>query len=65
MEPVSIDLRFEGRAALMSIAQGLDGVAASADGDDLVLHVTAPTLREAQVLFDAAMAALSEGESTA
>lgn len=64
MEPVSIDLRLDGRASLLSIAKAVEGVESSVDGETLVLRVSAPSLREAQVLLDRALAALNEGESS-
>jgi hypothetical protein len=63
MEPVSIDLRLEGRAALLPTVAGMDGVNASVDGEALVVHVVAPTLRELQAVLDATLATLNEAES--
>jgi hypothetical protein len=63
MEPVSIDLRLEGRAALLPTVAGMDGVNASVDGEVLVVHVVAPTLRELQAVLDATLATLNEAES--
>ena len=63
MEPVSVDLRLEGRAALLTIVDGMVGVKASVDGEALLLHVVASSLRELQTAVDATLAALSEAES--
>ena len=63
MEPVSVDLRLEGRAALLTTVEGMVGVTASIEGETLVLHVVAPSLRELQAVLDAALAALNEAES--
>ena len=63
MEPVSVDLRLEGRAALLTTVEGMVGVTASVDGETLVLHVAAPSLRDLQAVVDAALAALNEAES--
>ena len=63
MEPVSIDLRLEGRAGLLTTVEGMDGVSASVDGEALVVHVVAPTLRELQAVLDATLATLNEAES--
>lgn len=63
MEPVSIDLRLEDRAALLTAVDGMDGVNASVDGEALVVHVVAPSLRDLQAVLDATLAALNEAES--
>ncbi len=63
MQPVSIDLRLEGRAALQTAVDGMDGVNASVDGEALVVHVVAPSLRDLQAVLDATLAALNEAES--
>ena len=63
MEPVSVDLRLEGRAALLTTVKGMVGVTANIDGETLVLHVVAPSLRELQEVVDATLAALNEAES--
>lgn len=63
MEPVSVDLRLEGRAALLSNVDDMDGVNASIDGEALLLHVVAPSLRALQSVLDATLAALNEAES--
>jgi len=63
MEPVSVDLRLEGRAALLTTVEGMVGVTASIEGETLVLYVVAPSLRELQAVLDAALAALNEAES--
>ena len=63
MEPVSVDLRLESRAALLTTVEGMDGVSASIEGETLVLNVVAPSLRELQAVVDAALAALNEAES--
>ena len=63
MEPVSVDLRLEGRAALLSSVDDMDGVNASIDGEALLLHVVAPSLRALQSVLDATLATLNEAES--
>ena len=63
MEPVSIDLRLEGHAASASVVEGMDGVTTSTEDNVLVLQITAPTLREAQKVLDAALAALNEAQT--
>ena len=63
MEPVSVDLRLEGRAVLLTVVGGMVGVKASVDGEALLLHVVASSLRELQTAVDATLAALSEAES--
>ena len=63
MEPVSVDLRLEGRAALLTTVDGMAGVKASVDGEALVLHVVAPSLRDLQTVVDATLASLNEAES--
>ena len=63
MEPVSVDLRLEGRAALLSTVDDMDGVNASIDGEALLLHVVAPSLRALQSVLDATLAAPNEAES--
>ena len=63
MEPVSVDLRLEGHASSASVVEGMDGVTTSTAGNVLVLQITAPTLREAQLVLDAALAALNEAQT--
>lgn len=63
MEPVSIDLRLEGHASSAPVVEGMDGVTTSAENNVLVLRITAPTLREAQKVLDAALAALNEAQT--
>lgn len=63
MEPVSVDLRLEGHASSASVVEGMDGVTTSTEDNVLVLHITAPTLREVQKVLDAALAALNEAQT--
>lgn len=63
MEPVSIDLRLEGHAASASVVEGMDGVSTSVEGSVLVMRITASTLRSAQAVLDAALAALNEAHT--
>ena len=63
MEPVSVDLRLEGHASSASVVVGMDGVTTSTEDNVLVLQITAPTLREAQKVLDAALAALNEAQT--
>lgn len=63
MEPVSVDLRLEGHASSASVVEGMDGVTTSTEDNLLVLQITAPTLREAQQVLDAALAALNEAQT--
>ena len=62
-EPVSVDLRLEGHASSASVVEGMDGVTTSTEDNVLVLQITAPTLREAQKVLDAALAALNEAQT--
>jgi hypothetical protein len=48
---------------LLTVVGGMVGVKASVDGEALLLHVVAPSLRELQTVVDATLAALSEAES--
>ena len=64
MEPVSIDLRLEGHASSASVVVGMEGVTTSTEDNVLVLQITAPTLREAQLVLDAALAALNEAQTS-
>tara|TARA_B100000674_G_C37970814_1_gene976862 strand:+ start:1104 stop:1328 length:225 start_codon:yes stop_codon:yes gene_type:complete len=63
MEPVSVDLRLEGHASSASVVVGMEGVTTSTEDNVLVLQITAPTLREAQMVLDAALAALNEAQT--
>ena len=63
MEPVPLDLRLEGHASSASVVVGMDGVTTSTEDNVLVLQITAPTLREAQMALDAALAALNEAQT--
>lgn len=63
MEPVSVDLRLEGHASSASVVVGMEGVTTSTEDNVLVLQITAPTLREAQLVLDAALAALNEAQT--
>ena len=60
MEPVSIDLRLEGHASSAPVVEGMDGVTTSTEGNVLVMRIIASTLREAQRVLDAALAAINE-----
>ena len=64
MEPVSVDLRLEGHASSASVVVGMEGVTTSTEDNVLVLQITAPTLREAQLVLDAALAALNEAQTS-
>ena len=64
VEPASIDLRLEGHASRASIVEGMNGVTTSVDGSALVVHITAPMLRDVQTVLDAVLAALNEAETT-
>ena len=57
------DLRLEGHASSASVVVGMDGVTTSTEDNVLVLQITAPTLREAQMALDAALAALNEAQT--
>ena len=63
MEPVCVDLRLEGHASSASVVVGMEGVTTSTEDNVLVLQITAPTLREAQLVLDAALAALNEAQT--
>ena len=63
MEPVSVDLRLEGHASSASVVVGMEGVTTSTEDNVLVLQITAPPLREAQLVLDAALAALNEAQT--
>ena len=63
MEPVSVDLRLEGHASSASVVVGMEGVTTSTEDNVLVLQITAPTLREAQLVLDAALAALNDAQT--
>ena len=63
MEPVSVDLRLEGHASSASVVVGMEGVTTSTEDSVLVLQITAPTLREAQLVLDAALAALNDAQA--
>lgn len=63
MEPVSVDLRLEGHASSASVVVGMEGVTTSTEDNVLVLQITAPTLREVQLVLDAALAALNEAQT--
>jgi hypothetical protein len=63
MEPVSVNLRLEGHASSAPVVEGMDGVTTNTEDNVLVLQITAPTLREAQLVLDAALAALNEAQT--
>jgi hypothetical protein len=48
---------------LLTTVKGMVGVTANIDGETLVLHVVAPSLRELQEVVDDTLAALNEAES--